>query len=315
MANIENFTFPSSYNERPVAGYIATCADVKPRAIFQITHGMAEHWMRYAPFAGFLAQRGYVVCGHDDLGHGQTSADEYPDGFFAPKDGDQHVVNDIHKMTSLAKESYPGLPLILFGHSMGSFFARWACELWHDEIYAAIYCGTGGANPAAAAGMALTALLSAISGPEHKSKLVDRLAFGAYQKRIPRPRTNFDWLSANEENVDKYIRDPKCGFLFSVGAFHDMMKVMRHVNSEQWSLSIRKDMPILIIAGEEDPVGNYGKGPREVAEGLKSREVHSVDIKLYPKMRHEILNEADRQTVWEDILLWCDKRINDAARA
>ncbi|MCI2047637.1 MAG: alpha/beta hydrolase [Faecalibacterium sp.] len=312
---IENIRFESSFQGQPVAGYFVSCPDVAPRAVLQITHGMAEYWLRYAPFARFMAEHGFVVCGHDHLGHGATSGTEYPDGFFAPKNGNVYVLRDIHRMTELAKERYPSLPLILFGHSMGSFFARWATETWPDAQVAAIYCGTGGANPAAPAGLALTALLSAVRGPQYKSKLVDKMAFGAYQKRIPEAKTPFDWLSTNAENVAHYIQDPKCGFLFSVSAFHDLMATVQQVNTDQWAAAIPKAMPVLVVAGAEDPVGNYGEGPREVAQRLVVAGGKHVTLQLYDGMRHEILNETGRQAVWDDLLAWCTQAAGIPAKS
>jgi alpha-beta hydrolase superfamily lysophospholipase len=306
---IENISFESSYNRQPVAGYIVTCPEVAPHAILQIAHGMAEYWLRYEPFARYMAEHGYIVCGHDHLGHGATSGTTYPDGFFAPKNGRDYVVRDIHAMTQLIKARYPGLPLIMFGHSMGSFFVRWASELWPDAQDAAVYCGTGGANPAAPAGLALTSLIGTVRGPDYKSKLIDKMAFGTYQKRIPNAKTSFDWLSTNEENVAKYIQEPKCGFLFTVSAFHDLMEVVQHVNTDAWAEAVRKDMPVLVTAGGEDPVGNYGEGPRETAQRLAVAGVKQVKLQLYPGMRHEILNETGKEQVWKDLLDWCEQAV------
>ena len=312
---IENIWFDSSLPGHKIAGYIVTCPEQEPHAILQITHGMAEYWLRYRGFAEEMARRGYVVCGHDHLGHGATSGDSGDDGFFAPKNGRNYVLQDIHAMTLQIRQRYPQLPLILFGHSMGSFFARWAVETWPDAQAAAIFCGTGGENPAAPAGLALMSLLSALRGPRYRSRMVDKMAFGTYLKRIPQAKTPFDWLSVNEENVARYIQDPKCGYLFTVSAFYEMTKVVQHVNTDAWAADMPKEMPILLVAGAEDPVGNYGEGPQEAAERLKKAGAKRVDCKLYPQMRHEILNETDHERVWADLYDWCEQAVAPAPAA
>ena len=312
---IESIWFDSSLPGHKIAGYIVTCPDVAPHAILQITHGMAEYWLRYRAFADFMAQHGYVVCGHDHLGHGATSGDSGDDGFFAPKDGRNYVLQDVHAMTQLIKSRYPSLPLILFGHSMGSFFARWAVETWPDAQTAAVFCGTGGENPAAPAGIALTSIIGAFRGVRYKSKMVDNMAFGTYLKRIPNAKTSFDWLSTDAQIVADYIKDPKCGYLFSVSAFHEMMTVVKHVNTDAWAAGMPKALPMLVVAGAEDPVGNYGAGPQEVADRLKKAGAQKVLCKLYPGLRHEILNETGKQQVWEDMLAWCEQAVHSTAPA
>ncbi len=304
---IENILFESSYQQQPVAGYLFTNPVVTPCAILQISHGMAEYLMRYRAFAEYLTQHGFVVCGHDHLGHGATSGTDYQDGFFAPENGQYYVLKDILQMNAIVRARYPQLPLVLFGHSMGSFFARWFVELYPDEADAAIICGTGGSNPVGAVGIGITAVLAKLKGATAVSSFVDNLAFGAYTKKIPDCKTKSDWLSVNEENVATYIADPKCGFSFTVRAWNDFMKVLQHVSSKKHFAAIRKDIPLYIIAGDQDPVGNYGAGPAEVTTRLLAAGVQDVTLKLYEGMRHEILNEADATTVCQDILAWCQR--------
>lgn len=305
----ESILFESSYQKQPVAGVIYTSDAVAPRAILQIAHGMAEHILRYAPFAAYLTQHGFVVCGHDHLGHGATSGTTYQDGFFAPKNGQDYVLADMLQMNKEIRARYPGLPLVLFGHSMGSFFARWFIEQHPNAADAAIICGTGGSNPIGGVGIAITATLSKVKGADYVSAFVDNLAFGAYNKQIPDCKTKVDWLSVEEGNVARYIADPKCGFPFTVSAWNAVMKVLQHVNSQKWVDSVRKDIPLYIIAGKEDPVGLYGAGPTEVATRLQKAGVQRVSLQLYDGMRHEILNEADAQTVCTDILAWCEQAL------
>lgn len=306
---IENILFNSSYQHQPVAGYIFTNATVTPRAILQISHGMAEYLLRYRAFAEFLTQHGFVVCGNDHLGHGATSGTAAQDGFFAPKNGEEFVLQDLLQMNKIIRKRYPSLPLVLFGHSMGSFFARWFVERFPTQVDGVIICGTGGSNPIGGVGIAITALLTKLKGATATSNFVDQLAFGSYNKRIEAQKTKFDWLSKNDENVAQYIADPKCGFLFTVSAFHALMVVLQQVNTSKHYTLLPKELPYYVIAGENDPVGNYGKGPTEVATRLQQQNIAQVSLTLYPEMRHEILNEKDATKVFQDVLEWCETAI------
>ncbi len=307
---IESIQFESALKQQPVAAYLFYDPDVRPRAILQISHGMAEYILRYQEFAEYLVRHRFVVCGNDHLGHGQTSGTEYPDGFFGPDDGCRYVLQDLYTMNTLVRQRYPGLPLVLFGHSMGSFFARWFVETWPDAVDAAVFCGTAGENPASMAAIFLTEIIATLWGVEHRSKLCYKLAFGKYNDRIPDPQSSNAWLSADPENVARYDADPKCGFMFTVSAFQEMLRVMTYVNKPAWAASVRKNLPILVISGAEDPVGDYGKGPQQVADRLKDAGVRSVTLKLYDGLRHEILNEGCRKEVYEDILRWYNRVLN-----
>jgi len=304
---IESIPFESSWQKQPVAGYLFYDPEVTPRAILQISHGMAEYILRYRDFAQYLVSKGYVVCGNDHLGHGETSGTQYPDGYFSPVDGRNYLLQDLYTMNQLVRSRYPQLPIVLFGHSMGSFYARWFVQRYPDVLQAAVFCGTAGKNPAAGAAVLLTRIIQAVYGPMHRSKLCYQAAFGAYLKRIPNPVSKNDWLSVNPQNVADYDKDPKCGFMFTVSAFGELTRVLDQVNRKEWYQSVPKQLPMLVIAGAEDPVGNYGEGPREVAALLNEHGAQQVELKLYEGLRHEILNEACRSQVYADVLAWCDK--------
>ncbi len=306
---IENIQFKSSYNNIPIAAYIFRDETVQPRAILQICHGMAEYLMRYEKFAKFMAKNGFIVCGHDHLGHGDTSGAKYEDGFFAPVNGRYHVLKDMYQLNRFINSHYPYLPIVLLGHSMGSFFARWFCEVYPGAVDVAVFSGTGGANTATGMGIDVTAMLTTVRGPKHISNFVDNIAFGKYCKRINSPKTSFDWLCSDEKVVAAYVADKKCGFKFTVSAFNDMLQVNSHVNQKAWVKAIYKDLPILLIAGQEDPVGDYGNGPKQVAENLKNAGVERVDLIIYPEMRHEILNEKKFNLVFADILKFCNETL------
>jgi alpha-beta hydrolase superfamily lysophospholipase len=280
----------------------------KVSAVFQIAHGMAEHGGRYDEFALFLAERGFAVYVIDHAGHGRSCAPE-DWGYFGERDGWNGLVADSKLLTDIARNENVDKPVIFFGHSMGSFVARLYAERYGAELAGAIFCGTSGANPAAGVGIALAGLVAKLRGSRRRSNLLDTMAFGAYNKRINNVRTKFDWLSVREANVDEYIADPACGFLFTAAGFRDVFTLLSKANSAQWYANLPKQLPILLIAGEQDPVGLYGKGVRQVEAQLREAGQAEVECKLYPTGRHEIHNEALRGEVYDDIFAWCGRHL------
>ncbi len=307
---IENIHYKSSYENLPISAYVFRDENVEPKAILQICHGMAEYLMRYETFAKFMAKNGFIVCGNDHLGHGKTSGEKYQDGFFAPENGRYYVLKDLYQLNRLMNSYYPYLPIVLLGHSMGSFFARWFCEVYPGAVDVAIFCGTAGSSSSVSVGIDITSMLTSVRGAKHISSFVDNLAFGKYCKRITSPKTNKDWLCTDEKVVADYIADEKCGFKFTVSAFNDLLTVNAHVNKKSWANSIYKDLPIMVIAGAEDPVGDYGSGPKQVAESLINAGVEKVELKIYENMRHEILNEKKSSIVFADVLKFCNNALN-----
>ncbi len=254
-----------------------------------------------------MAQNGYVVCGNDHLGHGVTSSGANgTDGFFAEKDGCGHVLRDLNRMNGLAREAYPGLPLILLGHSMGSFFARAYAVRYPDTLDALVLSGTGGPNPMAGVGAVLTKWIGKLKGAKHRSQFLNNMAFGQYLKRVENPATPYDWISRDAQIVAKYAADEKCTFIFTASAFHDLMTILRAVSSPEWASGIAKTLPVALFAGDMDPVGDYGRGVQTVYRMLQDAGVEDVSIRLYPGARHEILNETNRAEVYADILAWCN---------
>ncbi len=273
----------------------------EPKGIVQIVHGMAEHIGRYDAFMSYLAENGWIVCGHDHLGHGKTAENKDELGFFADKNGDLLICEDAFAFGNAVKEDYPSLPLILLGHSMGSFIVRQTVRLHPEACDSLIIMGTGGKNPLSAAGLGVAALTKTLRGSKHISKLVNYVAFSSYNKRTG-SENFYAWLSRDEKEIEKHNADPFCTFFFTVSAMRDLIRLQSLVNQKSWYANIRKDLPILIVSGAEDPVGNYGKGVEEVYSSLIAEGVTDVTRKLYPGMRHEILNEIERETVYEDIL-------------
>lgn len=280
-----------------------------PKAVVQLAHGMAEYIMRYDAFARFLAENGYAVCGNDHLGHGESAAEEADLGFMGEKDGHLLVAGDMHKLTLIAKERFPGLPVILFGHSMGSFLARLYASAWSADIDALIVCGTSGPNPAAGAGIGLIKFLKLFCGTHHRSKLIDSIAFGSYLKGIKNPKTNSDWLSTDPDVVQRYVDDPLCGYLFTLCGFEALFSMLGIVSLQESVDKIRKDLPVLFVAGDKDPVGAGGEGVKAVAEMFRAGGIKDVRLKLYEGARHEILNDFCRVEAMADILAFCDGAI------
>ena len=300
--SVEHISFLSVNQVNTINGVIYV-PDSKPKGIVQISHGMCEYIGRYDRFMGFLADRGYIVAGHDHLGHGNSSdASEY--GYFGAKDGYKNLVEDLHHMTLLVKAKYGDLPYVLLGHSMGSFVARLYLSDYGDEVDGAIICGTGGPVPMSSMGVKLANCLCKKRGGFYRSQKLDKMLFGSFNDRIKPRRTEKDWLTRDDSVVDKYLQDPRCMFTFTAAGFRDLMTLSVQANADRWYESLRKDLPVLLIAGDMDPVGGYGKGVITVYERLKKTGLKEVSMNLYPGARHEILNELNYQDVYLDVVDW-----------
>ncbi|MDR1630328.1 MAG: lysophospholipase [Oscillospiraceae bacterium] len=264
------------------------------KGIVQIAHGMAEHSRRYARFAEFLCQHGYVVVINDHLGHGKSVLSRDKLGFFGDGDGVRSLVEDMHHLSLLARERFPDLPLFLFGHSMGSLLARSYAAQYGEQLSGAIFCATSGPNPAAKPGFCLACAVGRVKGAMHRSPLIDRIAFGGFNQKIPGAKTKFDWLSSDGEVVTAYVDDPLCGFLFTAAGYRDLFRLLMSVSATEWFEQVPKDLPLLFVSGQDDPVGDYGKGVEKVFDTLKSQGQEHVERKFYPHCRHEILNETSK---------------------
>ncbi|MBO5937005.1 MAG: lysophospholipase [Clostridia bacterium] len=302
----KEFTFASVSGLADIhcASYLPENGEVK--TVLQIAHGMAEHLERYEAFADVLCDNGVAVYINDHLGHGASIKDKNELGYFGKQDGWKHFVEDCHELTKIAKAENPGKPYIFFGHSMGSFVARAYSAKYAGEIDGAIYCGTAGPNPAAGAGIMLTNLIIKLKGDHYKSKLIDKVGFGTYNSKFE-GRTAFDWLSRDNFQVDKYIADELCGFLFTAAGYRDLFSLLAYVSSKEWFAGLSKELPVLIISGAMDPVCNYSKGIDQVCDMLKAAGKTNFKKILYPDARHEILNEsACFDTVCKDVLGWIE---------
>lgn len=269
------------------------------KGIFQIAHGVSEHIERYDEFARFLADKGYIVCGNDHLGHGK-SVDSLDDlGFFAEEDGDVRMIDDMHILYSIMHKRHPELPYYLFGHSMGSFCARVYATAFWNELSALILCGTGELPSAAVVLEEPIKFLCKKMGP--RAKIPASLLDKAGNLGVRDARTSKDWLSRREANVDAYIADPLCGADLKLGGLRDLISLANSACTSEWAYLIPPTLPILLVSGAKDPIGFNGKGVINVCDNLEDAG-HEPKVILYPGDRHEILNEDDRENVYNDIL-------------
>ena len=274
--------------------------------VLEIVHGMAEHTDRYLEAAGYLCDRGFAVYMHEHAGHGRSVAKDEDLGYFGEKDGNERLVDDVKSVAQLAKSKHPGKKLVVWGHSMGSFIARRFAAKYPGVADGFIFCGTSGANPAAALGALIADTIGKVKGGHYRSPFINNLAFGSYNKKF-NGSTGFEWLSVNEENVRKYVADDKCGYLFTAYGYRDLFRLLGSVSGKDWYEAVPKNLPIYLIAGSMDPVGNYGKGVTEVRDKLVQSGHTDVTMKLYDGLRHEIHNEDCRFDVYADIAAFAEK--------
>ena len=308
MSQFIDFTLSSTVPGRTLHGFRCV-PEGQVRAVLQLSHGMVEFIDRYKPLAEYLAGQGIVVVGHDHLGHGGSIRTKADYGYFAEPDGNRAVLDDLHAMTLRTKERYPGVPYFLLGHSMGSFYARqYLCE-YGQELSGAIIMGTG-YQPKALVQLARTIcrVLAVFHGWHYRSKLVARLSFLGYNKGLE-GRTAHDWLNRDPVEVDRYRADERCTFIFTLNAYYSMFSGILRLYDPALLARVPKDLPIVLFSGEMDPVGSYGKGPRQVYGWLKASGVRDLSLKLYPDARHELHNELNRDEFLEDVVAWCDRHM------
>ena len=280
-----------------------------PVGVIQIAHGMAEHAERYHHFAEYLTEKGFVVYANDHRGHKKTAGGLDKIGFFAHENGWHLVADDLKQLTDIIAKQNPNLPIFLLGHSMGSLLIRTYITKYNKNIKGVILSGTSGESGfMVKAGKIVAKLLGAIKGKEVPCIMLDNMSFGKFNQSFKPNRTKFDWLSRDQEQVDKYINDPYCGTIFTTQFFYDMVSGVDYNNQPENIAKISKDLPIYFISGSLDPVGGNGKGVKKVFNDYKNAGIKDIDIKLYPEARHEILNETNKLEVYNDITKWILKR-------
>ena len=279
------------------------CPAGEPIGVVQLVHGVAEHVARYAPFAAFLTQRGYLVVGEDHPGHGKSVGEGEQLGYLAG--GWREAVRGIHLLLTKTRREYPNVPYYLLGHSMGSFLVRTYLYTYHAPLAGVILSGTGWQNPALLRlGRGLAKAEALRHGEHGTSRLLQRLAFGAYNHAFAPNRTAYDWISSDSAAVDDHCADSLCGFDPTVQLYGEMFYGMAQ-NQKRDNLSkMQRSLPVHFLSGSLDPVGNMGQGVLETVEAFQAAGMEEVTCQLYEGMRHEPLNEVGREAVYGDILLW-----------
>ena len=303
MAAENEFYFPSSDGSHSCYAR-EWRPEGEPRAVVQLVHGVAEYVDRYAPFAAWLADHGFLVVGEDHLGHGKT-ADDRLYGYFARENGWNLVARDVRRLRVITGDTHPGLPYFMLGHSMGSFLTRTYLIDWPETLSGAILSGTGQEAPLTVSmGKLVCGLACAFRGPTGHSKLVYNLSLGAYNKQFKPNRTTADWICRDEAVVDAYLQDPLCTFQPTVGMFRDMMGGLQYIANPDNLKKMCPSTPVYFFSGGNDPVGQNGKGVEQVSGFFKAAGCTDITLKLYPGGRHEMLNETNKAEVWADVLAW-----------
>jgi alpha-beta hydrolase superfamily lysophospholipase len=304
-----NFTFRSDEGTEIYVNQWMPEEKAQVKGIVQIAHGMAETSDRYARFADRLTANGYIVYANDHRGHGKTAKTLEHVGYLAEKDGFHWLVEDVHKLSEIIKKSHPNLPLFLFGHSMGSFIAQRYITQYGNILKGVILSGSNGRQ-----GIILNAALLLAKGEIRKngrkarSEKLNSLIFGKYNKAFHPARTEFDWLSRDDAEVDKYINDPFCGGVFTAGFFYDFFTGLKEIEDKNKLKYIPKELPIYIFSGDKDPVGQNGKGIIKLYNTYQKLGIHDVAYKLYENGRHEMLNETNREEVMQDVIHWLNMK-------
>ena len=301
----DEFYFPSKDGNTEIHT-IEWKPDKEVKAVLQLCHGMVEYIGRYDEFAQFLCDKGYYVVGNDHLGHGKSVQAKSEYGFFNEKYGNVCVLGDIHTLRQRTAKKYPDVPYFMLGHSMGSSLLRQYIEMYGNGLAGVVLMGTVEDHSKAALlfGKRLCRIMAAFRGWHYRSKLVDDLAIGGYNKKFKPARTQADWITSDYERLEKYATDPLCTFRFTVNAYYNMFLGMINMQRKESVYMIPKGLPVLFVSGAEDPVGGFGKGVRKIYEKYRAAGIQDVALRLYTGDRHEILNETDRQQVYEDLLGW-----------
>lgn len=312
MGNQEIYTFNSS-DGHSIIHCVKWLPDGEPVAVVQLVHGMVEYIERYDEFARFLASKGYVVVGHDHIGHGHSVSDKDELGVMTGVHPSDDMVEDIYTHYYKTKKTYPSLPYFILGHSMGSYMLRKFLSVksaYIEDLTGAVIMGTGQESALTCnTGLALVGILSLFKGKKYRSTFVRNMTYSAPYKQYDCYGKDYgsSWLSKNTRSVEKYYHDPYCTFIFTLNAYKGLFEAIKYVGNKACVNKMRKGMPLLVISGEADPVGNMGKGTKAAADAFKAAGIIDVTLKLYMGDRHEILNELDRDQVYNDIYRWFEE--------
>lgn len=300
-----DITFPSSDGKNTIHAELFIPSDNNIKGVVQISHGMMDYIGRYQGMADALCKAGFAIAGNDHLGHGDSVATPDDYGFFASKGGYRYVIDDVKKMNDLIRKEIPDVPVVLLGHSMGSFIARLYALDYRDSIDGLIIHGTAGPNPATGAGKLLVKILRAIKGERHRSRFVCSLADGGYNKGFDPAEGDGAWLTRDPSMVADRVGNPKNDFIFTLAGYEDLFNFLGNCNSSSWFRQFPKDLPTLVISGKEDPVGGFGKGVQYVYDNL-AKNGANVELKFFEGARHELFNETNRDEVFSYLVAWLE---------
>lgn len=275
-----------------------------PKAIVKCIHGMEEHQSRYEPFAEFLVNNGYTVVTADLRGHGKNAPKL---SHIADKNGHKLLIEDEKVIKEYIQKRYPDVPLILFGHSMGTIIARALLQSDSKDFVKTILSGYPNPQAIGSVGAALSSFIGLFKGRTGYSKLLTDMVLGPFSKAVENAKSPLDWLSYNEENVTKYDKDPLCGEEFTIGSYNALFHLVSEINKPGKYKDVNVDMPILLISGEDDPCTSGEKGRKDSLDRLQKAGFKNITVETIPHMRHEILNETDNQKVYQDILQFIKK--------
>lgn len=278
------------------------------RGIFQIHHGMSEYKERYLPFMRFMAKQGYAAVIHDCRGHGKSIRSREDLGYMYGQGG-KALIEDTHRILQVMKERWPGVPVILLGHSMGSLVVRTFLKQYDREIDLLVVCGSPGKNPLLGMGKLLASAEKMLYSPRHRAKLIEALSFGPYAGKFAGEKSRFSWCCSDPEVVAEYDASPFCGFTFTVDGYEALFSLMEETYSMRGWKCKNPDLPVLFVAGREDPCIGGVRGFEQAVSHMRYVGYRDVSAKLYEGMRHEILNEKKKEQVYKDILRYAEEKI------
>lgn len=301
--------FPSRDGKNTVSAGLYTPINKEVRGIIQISHGMIDHIGRYKNVADFFCERGYLVAGNDHLGHGKTVENEEDFGYFAKKGGVDLVLRDLHSFNRILREKYPDRPVVMLGHSMGSFLARLYTVKYPHTVKGVVIHGTAGRNSLVGMGKLLAKIIIALKGERHRSALLKSMSIGSYNNHFSKSEGSTAWLTSDSSQVSGRHSDPMTSFSFTASAYRDLFTMLGDCNSKAWFSSYPKEMPTLIMSGAADPVGNFGKGVNFVYNQLLVSGASDLTLKTYEGARHELFNELEREKYFADMLEFTERVI------
>lgn len=313
MTKEEHFSFLSKDGKTNIHAVKWMPENGEYKAILQITHGMIEYIERYKPFAEYMNDQGFLVVGHDHLGHGASITSESEWGFFAEENPSDTVVEDMHQLRMLTQKENPNVPYYMMGHSMGSYMLRKYLCIHPDGVSGAIIMGTG-CEPDATMkmGLFMCKFIATFRGWHYRSRLLQKMSYSKPYQKFDLYGKNLEnsWLSKNVEDVKKYYSDPRCTFVFTVNGYRGLMEAVLFDNQKENVAKVPKDLPLFFVSGADDPVGNLGEGVKQAYYLYKEAGLKDITYKLYENDRHEILNEPDHEMIFSDIVSWLNVRVD-----